>query len=107
LGAIYLDGGYQASRDIVISLFGTRIDEVVDGDRPDDAKTELQQLLQAKGLIYPQYRIVSEEGPDHAKVFEVEISVDDKLLAVGRGRSKKEAEKNAARRALDAEEEEQ
>jgi ribonuclease-3 len=107
LGAVYLDSGYAASRDVVLALFGPKIEEVVDGEGPDDAKTELQQLLQARGLVYPQYRTVSEEGPDHAKVFEVEISVGDTVLAIGRGRSKKEAEKDAASRALDAAREEQ
>ncbi len=105
LGAIYLDGGYRASREVILSLFGSRIDAVVEGEGPDDGKGELQQNIQAQGLPYPEYRVVGEEGPDHAKVFVVEISAGEEVLAVGRGRSKKEAEKDAAKRALDRSEE--
>jgi len=100
VGAVYLDGGYKASRNAVLTLLGDRLEQVVDGAFPDDAKTALQEILQARSASVPQYSVVGEEGPDHAKVFEVEISVGDQVLAQGRGRSKKQAEKDAARRAL-------
>lgn len=100
VGAVYLDGGYAASRDAVLVLLGDLLEEVAEGLYPDDAKTALQEILQANSANVPRYHVVDEQGPDHAKVFEVEISVDDKALARGRGRSKKEAEKDAARRAL-------
>lgn len=100
VGAVYLDGGYAASREAVLELLGDLLDQVAFGAYPDDPKTALQEILQANSANVPRYRVVDEEGPDHAKVFEVEISVDDKVLARGRGRSKKQAEKDAARRAL-------
>ncbi|MCP4599753.1 MAG: ribonuclease III [Proteobacteria bacterium] len=100
VGAVYLDGGHDASKDVVLRWFGSKLEQIVDGERPDDAKTALQEALQAKSACIPRYRTVSEKGPDHAKVFEVEISIGDDVLARGCGRSKKEAEKDAARRAL-------
>ncbi len=105
VGAAYLDGGYAASRDLVLRWLGPALEKVAEGDTPDDAKTALQEALQARNENIPVYRIVAEEGPDHAKVFEVEISVRGAVIARGRGRSKKEAEKDAAKRALGAVEE--
>lgn len=105
IGAIYLDAGYERTREAVLDWFGPRFELVVEGARPDNVKSALQEVLQAKGDRAPHYRVVAEEGPDHAKIFEVEISVEGKPLASGRGRSKKEAEKNAARRALEVLEE--
>ena len=68
---------------------------------PVDVKTCLQETLQAKNLEGPCYEVVSELGPDHEKIFAVEIKVGGRILARGSGRSKKEAEKDAARRALE------
>ncbi|MCP4678819.1 MAG: ribonuclease III [Deltaproteobacteria bacterium] len=102
VGAVYLDGGYEASKTVVLGWLEPMLEQVVSGTFPDDAKTALQEVLQARNTNIPRYRIVGEEGPDHAKVFEVEITVDGKVLARGRGRSKKDAEKDAARRALSA-----
>ena len=100
VGAVYLDGGYETSRKVVLSWLGYMLDEAVDGAIQSDAKGVLQETLQAKGAGVPIYRTVKEEGPDHAKIFEVEIIVDDVVLGRGRGRSKKEAEKQAASKAL-------
>jgi ribonuclease-3 len=105
IGAIHLEGGYEASRAATLKWFGGMLDEIVDGARPDDVKSSLQEALQAYSKEVPTYRVVREEGPDHAKVFEVEISVDGEVLACGRGKSKKAAEKDAAKRALGAMEE--
>lgn len=102
IGAVYLDGGYERSRAVFLNWVGVELEEVISGDRPDDAKTALQESLQAKNASAPEYRVVGEEGPDHAKIFEVEISAGGECLARGRGRSKKEAEKDAAKRALEA-----
>jgi ribonuclease-3 len=100
LGAVHLDGGYEASKRAVISLFGSRIDDVAVSESPRDPKNVIQERLQSIGDDLPQYRVVAEEGPDHDKVFEVALEVDAKVIAVGRGRSKKEAEMNAAAEAL-------
>ncbi len=102
VGAVYLDGGYEVSKTFLLNWLKPMLEQVVSGAFPDEAKTALQEVLQGRNANIPRYRIVGEEGPDHAKVFEVEITVDGNVLARGRGRSKKEAEKEAARRALGA-----
>lgn len=99
-GAVFLDGGFDAARLVIRGLIAEKITELVGGSHLGDAKGALQEILQAENRSGPNYRLVAEEGPDHAKVFEVEISVDGRQIAVGRGRSKKEAEKDAALQAL-------
>ena len=65
-----------------------------------DAKTELQQLTQISDGATPVYRVVGESGPDHQKMFEVEVMLNSNVIGHGEGRSKREAEQNAAREAL-------
>jgi len=105
IGAVFLDGGLQAARATALSWMGDRIDEVIEGAVPGDAKTDVQRLVQSLGGETPRYRVVEESGPDHEKVFEVEITMGGATLARGLGRSKKEAEKDAARKAMAAVEE--
>jgi ribonuclease-3 len=100
VGAVYLDGGYRAAKAVLINWLGERIAEASNrGDR-EDVKGAIQRAFQERNLALPTYRLVSEEGPDHAKIFEVALISDGKVLSKGRGRSKKEAEKNAARSAM-------
>ncbi len=107
LGAIYLDGGLAPVRKVVTPLL-----ERVLAERPrvheEDAKTRLQEVVQAQGWALPEYRVVAEEGPDHAKRFRVECVVQEGPPGRGEGRSKKGAEQRAAAevlaRLLDAEE---
>jgi len=106
VGAIYLDAGYDAARDAALGWLAPVLDLAASDAAPGDHKTALQERLQALGRGAPSYRVVAEDGPDHEKVFEVEIVVGERVLARGTGRSKKEAEKEAARRALVATEEE-
>ncbi len=103
IGAIYLDGGIEATRTFVLSQCVSAIDEAA--HEPDEAnpKGRLQELLQAISSSSPQYRILQQEGPDHAKIFEVCVEWSGKLLGCGRGYSKKEAEFEAATQALDDE----
>jgi len=99
LGAIYLDGGFDAAREAVL----TWLAEALGQDGPSggaDAKSALQEILQASGKGPGTYRVVDTSGPDHERVFEVEVSVGGEVVGVGEGRSKKEAEKAAARDAL-------
>ncbi|MGN0106412.1 MAG: ribonuclease III [Hominilimicola sp.] len=100
LAAIYLDGGMEVARKWVIVLMRDAIDDVVMGHRYNDYKTMLQEALQrgTKGKV--TYRTVSETGQDHNKMFEVEVLVDDVPQNKGKGRSKKEAEQDAAHTAL-------
>jgi ribonuclease-3 len=100
LGAVFLDGGYEASRGVVANL--SERDHVVPlAEQDRDAKSLLQELLQARGDKPPVYRLTRRTGPDHAAIFEVEATIaDGSLLSTGRGNSIKTAEFAAARAAL-------
>ena len=98
LGGIYQDGGYQAARSVVERYF---IDDL-SGKKLGihDYKTRLQEISQMLFHAPPSYRVVAESGPDHEKFFVTEISVGGKVLGKGEGRSKKQSEQEAAKRAL-------
>jgi ribonuclease-3 len=101
LAAVYLDGGLDAARDFILRELG---DAIEDARRPDyfgrDHKSALQEQLQALGRPLPVYRIAGEVGPDHRKLFHVEVVVGADVLAQGAGRTKKDAEQEAAKAAL-------
>jgi ribonuclease-3 len=101
VGAVFLDGGVEPTRELASRLFADRIHAAeVGGHRNVDAKTELQELLQARGKGLPEYRIVEAEGPDHARRYRIEVWGDGELLGRGAGSAKKRAEQAAAREAL-------
>jgi len=100
VGAIFLDSDFDTTREVVISWFSGMLSAIVTGSRLYDAKTELQETLQARLGTSPVYSVVAVSGPDHEKMYEVEIAVNGDSVARGEGRSKKDAEKNAARNAL-------
>ena len=99
IGAIYLDGGFTAAFDVTERLFLPIIVEVPSA-ASKDYKSRLQELAQAKLQIAPSYTVLSEQGPDHAKTFEVAILIGEQEYGRAFGRSKKEAQQNAAERAL-------
>lgn len=100
IGAIYLDGGMEAAKKFVLSQCGSAIEEAANEPDESNPKGRLQEILQAISTTSPSYRILQQEGPDHAKIFEVCVEWEDKLLGRGRGGSKKEAEFDAATQAL-------
>jgi ribonuclease III len=100
IGAVYLSGGLPEALSVVDRLFGDLLQGVAEGKSGEDWKTRLQELVQTRLRQSPRYRVVSEEGPDHSKTFEVEVTVGTELFARARGRSKKEAEQAAARETL-------
>lgn len=100
VAALYIDGGYNCARSVVVNLASDKVDETIDSNRFIDGKTELQKLTQKKFEQLPEYRIVSETGPEHDKVFVVEVVIDGKSFAIGKGKSKKKAEQDAAKKAL-------
>ena len=103
IGATFLDGGLQAARRLVHSLFGEVIATTDIASWSKDAKTELQEWLQARRLPVPTYRISATRGQAHAQTFEVECVVPSlNLVESGEGRSRRVAEQEAARRMLDA-----
>ena len=103
IAAIYLDGGLEASRKFTLQvleeeLLATRAEQARPG--MEDYKTQLQEVCQKRYERLPQYETVRESGPDHEKVFEVELTIQGVMRGIGRGRSKKEAEQMAAKEAL-------
>ena len=101
VGAIYLDGGYRAARDALEAWLAQALVEAGEENSYEDAKSALQERLQAVGKGPGTYRVVWSSGPDHERVFEVEFEAGGVALGRGRGHSKKEAEKEAARAALE------
>ena len=103
IGAVFLDGGYAPAQAVVQRLFGEVIQATEADSWTKDAKTELQEWLQARRISVPAYRITATRGQAHAQTFEVECAVPALGLAErGEGRSRRIAEQEAARRLLDA-----
>jgi ribonuclease-3 len=101
IASIYLDAGNTAVEAFVIRFFEEIIKRACASRSTLDYKTELQELCQERLKQLPEYRIVSETGPDHQKQFEVELSVKRRVYGRGVGKSKKEAEQRAAKEALE------
>ena len=103
IGATFLDGGFNAARTVVVGLFGETIATTEVDSWSKDAKTELQEWLQARKLPVPAYRIAATRGQAHAQTFDVECAVAALgLVEKGEGRSRRTAEQEAARRMLAA-----
>ena len=100
LGAVYLDRGLGAARDLIERLFWPRMAAYARGEGDRDYKTGLQELAAQDVGMIPQYRVL-EEGPDHAKEFSATVYIGGEAYGSGDGRSKKEAEQHAAREAYD------
>jgi len=97
-GAIYLDGGLDAVRNIIFSLFAPIAEKDVKQEK--DSKSTLQEILQKNSRETAVYTIIDESGPSHQRQFTAEASHRGKVLGKGRGKSKKEAEQSAAKNAL-------
>ncbi len=100
-GAIYLDGGLDAARTFILSAFDSELTRLTHSPLEQNPKGQLQEMIQAVASSPPTYAIISESGPDHFKDFEATVTWQGRLLGRGRGRSKKEAEIEAARTALE------
>jgi ribonuclease-3 len=102
IGATFVDGGYQSAATLVRRLLGDLINDSEPERWSKDAKTELQEWLQARRIAVPTYRIVATRGQAHAQIFDVECGVPSLSLAErGEGRSRRHAEQDAARQMLD------
>lgn len=101
IGAIFLDGGVEACRTKILEWYGTRLDKLIPGESPKDAKTELQEYLQARHLPLPIYHVLDISGDLHSPTFRIECQITalDKS-AIGTGNSRRKAEQAAARAAL-------
>ena len=99
VAAVFLDGGYTAAANLVRRHFADPVERICRPEVDRDHKSRLQELAQSAHKTLPQYRILETSGPDHAKIFEVELRIDD-VVTRGLGKSKKAAEQDAARQAL-------
>ncbi|MEM6998107.1 MAG: ribonuclease III [Patescibacteria group bacterium] len=100
IGAIYLDQGYEAANEFIHKNIISTLDEILEKGSWLDAKTKLQEQVQSEEGFTPQYRVISEEGPDHEKEFEIGVYVDNELRGKGKGHSKQTAQQAAAEQAL-------
>ncbi len=100
IGAVFLDSGVEKARELVLRLLEDELGSMEEGSEEMNPKGELQECLQAIHPQAPEYRIISESGPDHRRVFQAEVSWRGNVLASGKGKSKKEAEARAALEAL-------
>lgn len=101
LGAIYLDGGYEIARDICLELLDKEIKIVLAGGNLNtDYKTQLQEILQKNGTVKIEYKLQKQEGPEHDKVFTIDLFFNGRKIGEGKGRSKKQAEQEAAHYAI-------
>ena len=104
IGAVYLDGGFNAVKTVVLSLFDESIKDVKRGKFIIvDYKTTLQEKLQNKGEENIKYVLLKESGPDHDKTFQVQLEVNGRAMTKGTGKSKKQAEQSAAKAMLERE----
>ncbi len=101
IGAAFIDSGMKLASEIVLEQLKPELEEVQASGFTVDSKSQLQHLAQTQYHEIPQYTLISSEGPDHAKLFTVEVSVGDQEMGRGQGRNKKQAELNAARQALE------
>jgi ribonuclease-3 len=100
LGAIFLDGGFDAAREFILREYTAAFGKLSALPTIENPKGELQELLQARSPNAPEYQVVSTTGPDHDRVFECVVQHEGVELARGRGKSKKAAESDAAKAAL-------
>ncbi len=101
IAAIYFDGGLDKAEEFIIENLKEAIQYASQHIGMKDYKTVLQEKLQKNGDVHIEYNIIKEEGPDHDKIFTAEVKCDGKLLAIGKGKSKKMAEMQAAKIALE------
>ncbi len=104
IGAIYLDQGYDAAYTFIATYLLTLADEIVKTGSWVDAKSHFQERSQEVLSVTPIYETILEEGPDHNKYFTVAVKIKDEVIATGKGKSKQEAEQEAARKALEKKE---
>jgi ribonuclease-3 len=103
VGAVYLDSGIEEARRLTAAVVAEPLERFVSGPPLGrDPKSELQERVQADGGPSPRYRIVGIEGPDHNRQFVAVVEVGSEIMGTGTGRSKKLAEQEAARQALEA-----
>src|SRR3989344_934747 len=102
IGAIYIDQGYDVAKKFILTHIAPLVEEVLASGDWVDAKSRFQEKAQEYMGMTPVYKTVRESGPDHDKYFTVTVSVGNEMCGEGRGKSKQDAEQEAARQALEA-----
>jgi ribonuclease-3 len=101
IGALYLDQGFESVKSFLKTHLFVKLDEIMEKSLYKDFKSTLQETVQASGKNTPEYSVIKEEGPDHDKVFTVEVKVDNQILSQGKGKNKQTAQQQAAANALE------
>lgn len=100
IGAMYLDKGYRVTHGFIDVYILQRLEEILEAGLHIDSKSHFQELAQEKANLTPEYKLITESGPDHAKQFVMGAYIGDKKVGEGKGSSKQKAEEDAARQAL-------
>ncbi|MBD3179285.1 MAG: ribonuclease III [Candidatus Latescibacteria bacterium] len=100
IGALYLDGGMEPAKSFIEGFILDRVEEDIQHRDHINYKSEMQELTQKIYGVYPSYRVRSTRGPEHDKMFWVEVEIDGRVVGLGRGSSKKDAEQMAAKEGL-------
>jgi ribonuclease III len=100
VGALYLDSGFESVLTFMVPLLDQASDDILANNQLDDPKSSLQEWAQAQGISTPQYVIKNSTGPEHSKIFEVDVVVNGEVIGTGTGRSKQTAAKEAAQKAM-------
>lgn len=101
IGAVFLDSNYETARSLIFKLYSKRILDVISKKEGYDFKSELQEKIQSIYGVLPEYRIVKQEGEEHKKIFTVEVYINSELYGTAKGKSKKEAQMLAAKKAFE------
>ena len=101
IGAIFKDSDYYTAKNVALKFLLRKINKLEEIEGTGDYKTVLQEFVQGKYKKMPEYKLLRTKGPDHNKVFEICVRWNDKIYGIGTGKSKKEAEKHAAKEALE------
>ena len=100
IGTLYLDGGLAPVKEFLSPFLISTVDVILTNHLDEDTKSRLQEWAQGRGYPSPQYELIKEEGPDHNKIFEMEVRINKEPFGRGTGSNKQSAEKNAAKEAL-------
>jgi len=101
IAVLYLDGGFETARKFIYKWILSDVEEQIEGKFDDNFKSQLLEYAQGLGILSPVYKVVNEDGPEHRKRFEIEVCIDGRMLGIGYGRSKKAAQQQAARMAME------
>lgn len=101
IGALYLDQNYEAAQDFILRHVTPIVEEILKAGTWIDAKSRFQERAQEEEGLTPAYKTIKESGPDHDKQFTVQVSIGDKAYGTGEGKSKQDAEQDAAMKALE------